>query len=126
MNNHRFFKCKVCGKIIGILLSTGVPTICCGQEMVEMIPNTTDGAKEKHIPVTKIERGQLIVTVGGDPHPMVPEHYIQWIYVQTKYGGQRKILNPGQAPEAVFTFVDDEPVAVYEYCNLHGLWMTQL
>ncbi len=97
--------------------------MCCGQKMTEIIPGTTDAAQEKHVPAYTVEDGKVTVTVGAVEHPMQPEHYIQWISLQTKQGLQRKHLQPGQKPEACFALCDgDEVVAVYEYCNLHSLW----
>ena len=122
----RFFKCLVCGKIIAIVNDRDVPTICCGKEMVELIPNTQDGAKEKHVPVYEIKGDKLFVTVGSTEHPMIPEHYIEWISVQTSSGNQRKALKPGDPPKACFALLDgDEIEAVYAYCNLHSLWKSK-
>lgn len=122
----KFYRCKHCGKIIGMINPTNVPTICCGEPMEELLPNTVDAAKEKHVPVVKVTGNTISVKVGSVDHPMLPEHFIQWIYLQTKHGGQRKALKPGDAPAAEFTVINDEPVAVYEYCNLHGLWKADL
>jgi superoxide reductase len=94
--------------------------------MEELVPNTVDAAKEKHVPVVTVEGNKVVVEVGSVAHPMLEEHFIQWIYLQTKNGGQRKCLVPGQEPKAVFALEDDEVVAVYEYCNLHGLWKTEV
>ena len=90
--------------------------------MTELKANTSDGATEKHVPIIKKDGNKVTVEVGSVPHPMLPEHYIQWIYIETKNGGQRKALEPGMEPKATFTLIDDEIVAAYEYCNLHGLW----
>ena len=94
--------------------------------MEAMVPNTTDAANEKHVPVVTVEGNVIKVKVGSAEHPMQPEHFIQWIYLETENGGQRKALKPGDAPKAVFVVEDDKPVAVYEYCNLHGLWKKDL
>ena len=116
---QKFFICKHCGNLVGMIFSSGVPMVCCGEKMTELVANTTDAATEKHVTVTAV--------VGSVEHPMLPEHYIQWIYLLTTTGGHRTALQPGEAPKAVFTLQDDEkPVAVYEYCNLHGLWKTEL
>lgn len=102
---------------------SGVPLICCGEEMHELIPGTTDGAIEKHVPVYTVEDSKVTVKVGSVEHPMLPQHYIQWIFLKTKSGGQLAKLQPQTKPEAVFTLAEgDEVEAVYEYCNLHGLW----
>ena len=119
----RFFKCSVCGKIIAIVNDRDVPTICCGKEMVEFIPNTEDGAKEKHVPVFEVKGNVVHVKVGSVEHPMLEARYIEWIAIKTNFGNQRKVLKPGQAPEAEFDLLPGEQVkAVYEYCNLHGLY----
>ena len=119
----KFYKCKHCGKVITILSNEGVPTICCGEEMFELIPGTTDAAVEKHVPVVSIEGNEVNVVVGSVVHPMTPEHYIQWIVLETKAGYQVKELTPTCEPKASFVLAEgDEIVAVYEYCNLHNLW----
>ena len=119
----RFFKCLVCGKIIAIVNDRDVPTICCGKEMVELIPNTQDGAKEKHVPVYEVEGNVVRVKVGEIEHPMLDNHYIEWIAIKTNFGNQRKVLKPGQKPEAEFALLPGEKVEmVVEHCNLHGLY----
>ena len=94
--------------------------------MEALVPNTTEAAGEKHLPVVTVEDGAVHVNVGEVSHPMLEEHYIEWIYLETEHGGQRRILKPGENPEATFCTGDDKPVAVYAYCNLHGLWMTEI
>lgn len=126
MSKIKFFRCDICGNIVGLIIDAGIPMVCCGEEMTELIPSTTDGAYEKHLPVVEIKDNEIKVSVGSVPHPMVKEHYIQWIYVETEKGGQRKSLLPDQKPEASFVLVDDKAIAVYEYCNLHGLWKTDI
>jgi superoxide reductase len=126
MCEHKFYKCKHCGNIVGMIHSSGAPLTCCGERMEELVPNTVDAAKEKHVPVVTVEGNKVVVEVGSVAHPMLEEHFIQWIYLQTKNGGQRKCLAPGQEPKATFALEDDEVVAVYEYCNLHGLWKTEV
>lgn len=123
---HRFYRCNHCGNIIGVIHNAGVPMICCGEKMEELVANTVDAAKEKHVPAVTKDGNLIHVEVGSIAHPMEEKHYIQWIYLQTKKGGQRKSLSPGEEPKASFALVDDEVVAVYEYCNLHGLWKTEL
>ena len=121
------FICKHCGNIITHLEKTAVPVMCCGEKMVELVPNTTDAAQEKHVPVATVEGNKVVVNVGSVDHPMLDEHWIQWVYLETDKGGHRKVLNPGEKPNVVFALTEDEkPLAVYEYCNLHGLWKTEL
>ncbi len=127
MTAQRFFICKHCGNIIAFVHASGVPVICCGEPMHELLPNTTDAAQEKHVPVIEVKGNVVTVTVGSVAHPMIEEHYIQWISLETKQGNQRKELKPGAEPKAVFTLVDgDEPMAAFAYCNLHGLWKKEL
>ncbi len=119
----KFFRCEHCGNIIEMVEDKGVPVVCCGQRMTELVAGTSDGAREKHVPVYEVKNNIVHVKVGEVAHPMIPEHYIEWIVLQTKNGVQRKELNPGDKPEACFALCDgDEVEAVYAYCNLHGLW----
>ena len=120
---QRFFACERCGKIVAVVKPSACPTMCCGQPMKEIVPNTTDAAQEKHVPVWSKEGNLVKVQVGSVAHPMIPAHYIEWVSLQTKAGNQRKALAPEQAPEVTFALTDgDEVEAVYAYCNLHGLW----
>ena len=119
----KFYRCEHCGNIIAMVKNKGVPVMCCGQKMTEIIPGTTEDATEKHIPVFEVKDNLLNVTVGEVEHPMLEEHFIEWIAVQTTSGNQRKNLKPGDAPKATFALCEgDEVVAVYAYCNLHSLW----
>lgn len=119
----RFFVCEHCGNIVEMVKDKGVPVMCCGQKMTELIPGTSDGAAEKHVPVVKVDGNRVSVIVGEVEHPMVDAHYIEWIAIETSKGVQRKKLKPEQAPKAEFMLTDSESVeAVYAYCNLHGLW----
>ena len=119
----RFFVCEHCGNIVEMVKDNGVPVMCCGQKMTELIPGTSDGAAEKHVPVVKVDGNRVSVIVGEVEHPMVDAHYIEWIAIETSKGVQRKKLKPEQAPKAEFMLTDGESVeAVYAYCNLHGLW----
>ena len=127
MAGRKFFICKHCGNIVGMIHDAGVPLVCCGEEMSELVANTTDGAQEKHVPVVTVTGSTVHVAVGSVEHPMLDAHYIQWIYLETEQGGQRKALKPGGKPAATFILTeDDKPVAAYEYCNLHGLWMAKI
>lgn len=120
---QKFFICEHCGNIIAMVKNTGVPVMCCGQKMTELVPGTTDAAVEKHVPSYVVEGNKVIVTVGEVEHPMAEEHYIEWVSIQTKQGNQRKALKPGEAPKICFSICEgDEVEAVYAYCNLHGLW----
>ena len=122
----KFYRCKHCGKIVALVKDVPVPTICCGEKMEELIPNTQDGAHEKHIPVVSVENGVATVKVGEVEHPMLEAHYIEWIMIQTNFGNQRKVLKPGDKPEAKFALLEGEKVLkVLEYCNLHGLYSTK-
>ena len=119
----KFYICEHCGNMVAMVKDSGVPVMCCGQKMTEIVPGTTDAAVEKHVPVWEVRDNKVIVTVGAVEHPMLPQHYIEWIAVQTKQGNQRKMLQPGEAPKACFALCEgDEVVAVYAYCNLHSLW----
>lgn len=119
----KFFRCSHCGKIIAIVKETGVPVVCCGEKMAEIIPGTTDAAAEKHLPVYEVADGTVTVTVGSVAHPMTEEHYIEWVSLKTNLGNQRKALKPGDEPAVCFKICDGEQVeAVYAYCNLHSLW----
>ncbi len=124
-HEQRFFICRHCGNLVGLVRNAGVPMICCGEPMEELVPNA-NGAAEKHLPVVKQEGNRVTVTVGGAHHPMMKEHSIEWIYLETDRGGQRKALYPDETPEAVFLLEDDEAIAAFAYCNLHGLWKTEL
>ena len=122
-----FYKCPHCGNIIAHLEDSGVRCVCCGEEMKPLIPNTSDGAGEKHVPVIFIDGRIVTVTVGSVEHPMLEAHHIAWIILETKQGKQRKMLKPGDKPVAKFALTeDDEAVAAYEYCNLHGLWSAKV
>lgn len=119
----KFYKCAHCGKIIAVVKETGVPVVCCGEKMQEIIPGSVDAAVEKHVPVCSVEGNVLTVKVGSTLHPMLAEHLIEWVAVKTNFGNQRKTLAAGDVPEVKFALLDGEKVEeVYAYCNLHGLW----
>ena len=121
----KFYKCEICGKIVAMVKETPVDTMCCGQAMRELVPGTTDGATEKHVPVYTLEGNTVKVKVGSVEHPMTDTHHIEWIAIETENGNQRKELKPGDKPEATFALVPRDKIkSVYEYCNLHGLWKT--
>ena len=119
----KFYHCEHCGNIIAYATDKGVPVVCCGEKMKELVPGTVDASKEKHVPEVTVEGNIVTVKVGSVAHPMVPEHYIGWIALETNTGNQRKELDHTGAPEAKFALMDgDEVKAVYAWCNLHGLW----
>jgi superoxide reductase len=118
-----FYKCSVCGKIVAIVKDGAPETVCCGQAMAQLVPNTSDGAGEKHVPVAEVNAQTVVVKVGAVEHPMTEAHHIAWIALETSQGNQRKVLDPLGKPETTFALLPGETVkAVYEYCNLHGLW----
>ena len=122
-----FYRCKNCGNMIAFTHKSGVPVICCGEQMKVVSENTVDAAVEKHVPVVERKGMTITVTVGSVAHPMVAEHYIEWIALQSKAGNQRKVLQPGSEPRAEFYIAeDDEVIKAYAYCNLHGLWSVSL
>lgn len=123
----KFYRCPLCGQIIGIVKITTAPLICCGKPMEELIPCSVDASYEKHVPEISIDGHKVRVTVGSVPHPMSKEHCIEWIALETKTGNQQKLLSPGTEPRACFRICHgDEVVAAYAYCNLHGLWKATL
>lgn len=123
---QKFFKCEHCGNIIAEVKIINNSIMCCGEKMKEIIPGTIEASREKHIPVYEIQGNKVIVNVGSVDHPMIPEHYIEWVSIQTKYGNQRKQLLPNQDPKVCFALCEgDEVEAVYAYCNLHGLWVNE-
>ena len=121
----KFFKCRHCGNVIQKVVDSRVPVVCCGEQMQELIPGKIEASVEKHLPVvTRLEGNVIKVEVGSMPHPMLPEHFIAFVYVETEKGGIRVDLK--DKPEAVIALGNARAVAVYEYCNLHGLWKTEL
>lgn len=121
-----FFLCRECGTLAEMIHDGGAPLFCCGKEMEALTPSTAEAGGEKHLPVAVVRDDTVEVNVGSVGHPMTPEHLIQWVYVQTERGGQRKQLKHTDAPRVTFRLADDRAQAVYAYCNLHGLWMTKL
>lgn len=119
----KYLTCNHCGNIVSVVKDAGVPLFCCGEKMEELLAGVTDAAVEKHVPEIKVEGKKVIVDVGSVTHPMLDEHYIEWVSLETKEGIQRKVLSSGMEPKVEFLLSEsDEPVAVYAYCNLHGLW----
>ena len=127
MKELKFYVCSHCGNLVEMVHSSGVPMICCGEAMKELVPNTVDAAGEKHKPVVTVEGSTVAVVVGSVAHPMTDAHLIQWVVVETEQGVQRKELAANAEPKAVFTVAEgDKVVAAYAYCNLHGLWKTEV
>ena len=123
----KLFKCAHCGNIIEMVEDKGVKVICCGEPMQLLDPNTTDAAQEKHVPVVTTDGNKVTVNVGSAEHPMMEEHHIAFIILETDKGVQKKYLDKTGKPEAVFALADGEkPVAAYEYCNLHGFWKAEI
>lgn len=127
MGEKKFYICKHCGNMIGMIKSSGVNVVCCGDPMTELKPNTVEASQEKHLPVVTVEGNIVKVKVGSVEHPMTEEHHIAWIYLETEQGGQRKkrllVLN---RKLSLHWLAADKVVGVYEYCNLHGLWLTKV
>lgn len=124
---QKFFLCKHCGNLVGLIHSSGAPLTCCGDHMTELVANTSDGATEKHVPQAAVDKNSVKVNVGSVDHPMLPEHYIEWIYLKTNQGGHRKCLEPGMAPNITFALSEgEEALTVFAYCNLHGLWSAEI
>ena len=126
MKNAKFYICPHCGNIVEMVHDAGVPLICCGQKMDRLVPGAVEASGEKHIPVVKVSDGLVEVNVGSVDHPMVDVHWIEWVQLNTDKGSYRKRLNPGEAPNVKFLLSDEKPLAVYAYCNLHGLWKSEL
>ena len=122
----KFSICNHCKNIITKMNDSGVPVVCCGEKMTELIPGTSDGAHEKHVPAFEVNGNKVSVKVGSVEHPMMEKHYIQWILIETNFGTHCRSLTPEDKPEAEFFLADGEKlIAVYEYCNLHGLWKAE-
>ena len=120
---QKFFVCRHCGNMVAAVKSSGAPIVCCGEPMAALVPGTVDASLEKRIPVWTLEGNRVLVTVGAVKHPMQPEHFIEWVSLQTSSGNQRKALQPGQEPEVCFALCEGDQVeAVYAFCNKHGLW----
>lgn len=149
-----FYRCEVCGNMVALIKSGGGTLACCGQDMTKLVANTVDASQEKHVPDVKIDGKKIMVQVGSVEHPMVSEHYIEWIALVSGDKVEIKYLQPGMKPVAKFKYKFDEEkvlytdddnevpncegkpcnfeyternnISIYEYCNLHGLWKTEL
>ncbi len=120
----KFYKCAKCGNVIEMLNEKTTNLSCCGEPMQELVPNTTEASTEKHLPSCQIEDEVVLVTVGSTPHPMDKDHYIMYVIGEYEDSIITYKYNPGEEIDIMF---DYEPgMKVYAYCNLHGLWMTEL
>ena len=126
MSKQKVFICQHCGNMVGVIEDKGVPLVCCGSEMSELVPNTVEASTEKHLPAVTVSGDVVSVQVGSVLHPMEEAHLITFVYVETERGGQRKRLSAGEEPVLKFVIADDKPIAVFAYCNLHGLWKTEI
>lgn len=124
--SNKFYICEKCGNIVGMIHSSGVNPVCCGAKMTALEAGVVEASREKHIPEVIVSDDKVEVVVGSVIHPMSEEHSIQWIYLETDKGAHRKHLSPSDEPRAVFVLADEKPVAVYAYCNLHGLWKKEI
>ena len=126
MKNTKFYICPVCRNVAEMVYDTDIALYCCGEKMEELIPNTTEASGDKHIPVAEVKGNVVEVNVGVENHPMAEVHWIKWVQLVTDKGSYRKQLNPGEKPHVAFWLGEEKPVAVYAFCNLHGLWKTDL
>jgi superoxide reductase len=122
----KFYVCSHCRNIAEMVYDTDIALYCCGDKMQELVPNTVEASGEKHIPAVKVGDGVVEVNVGSVDHPMEEIHWIEWVQLVTDKGMHRRFLKPGEAPNVSFRLEDEKPLAVYAYCNLHGLWKTEL
>ena len=122
----KFYVCSHCRNIAEMVYDTDIALYCCGDKMQELVPNTVEASGEKHIPAVKMGDGVVEVNVGSVDHPMEEIHWIEWVQLETDKGMHRRFLKPGEAPNVSFRLEDEKPLAVYAYCNLHGLWKTEL
>ena len=126
MMNSKFYICPDCGTLVEMIHDSGIAPSCCGMKMDELRPNSFEASGEKHIPAVSVDGDLVTVNVGSVDHPMQSAHYIQWVQLVTENGVQRQMLRPDQPPKVVFSLNGEKPLAVYAYCNLHGLWKTEL
>ena len=125
--NNKFYFCRTCGTIVGLVSGSPEHLACCGKPMEPLRANSVDASQEKHVPVVNVVESIVTVKVGSEEHPMTAAHHIAWIYLLTQKGGQRRALTIDDKPEAAFALTDgDKPIAVFAHCNLHGLWVTEL
>ncbi len=126
MKNVKFYVCPHCGNVVEVVKDSGVNPFCCGHKMKELVPNTVEASGEKHKPDVTVKENAVEVNVGSVNHPMEEVHWIEWVQLVTDKGSRRVYLQPGEAPHVTFALDNEKPEAVYAYCNLHGLWMTEL
>ena len=126
MKNVKFYICPHCGNIVEMVRDAGPKPFCCGQRMQELVPGSVDASHEKHVPDVKVHDSVVEVNVGSVNHPMEEVHWIEWVQLVSDKGSYRKWLNPGEAPNVKFLLNGEKPLAVYAYCNLHGLWKKEL
>lgn len=121
-----YYHCNICGNMFDAIHDGRNIPVCCGHPMTPLVPASTDGAKEKHVPVCSVENNVITIKVGENPHPMDDSHYIEWIALCTNHGYYRKLLCPGDPPLATFHLASGEHAEkIYAYCNLHGLWLAK-
>ncbi len=126
MLENKFCICEHCGNLIAMIRDSGVPMMCCGKRMTKLEAGAIEASAEKHVPVVDVNESTVTVMVGAAEHPMTDEHSILWVCLQTDKGGQRKCLEVGKRPAVSFALSDEKPLAVYAYCNLHGLWVAEI
>lgn len=126
MKDLKFYVCAHCGNLVEKIYESGVPMICCGEAMKQIKPNTVDASMEKHIPIYNVNSNEITVTIGSVIHPMSEEHHINWVYLLTDKGVYRHNFEIGASPVTTFIINNEKPLAIYAYCNLHGLWLTEI
>lgn len=127
MLKTKFFLCHKCGNLVQSVRDSGVPIVCCGEDMEKLVAKTADSTTEKHVPLIEVDGNNVKVTVGSTLHPMIEAHYIMWVYLETEKGGQYHFFKPGDEPVAHFSLANgDKVLGAFEYCNVHGLWANEL
>ena len=123
--SKRFLHCKISGNLVGQLHNSGAEIYCCNQPM-EVLEANKGGDLKKHQINCEVQKDQVKVTIASGEHPMTNEHHIAWMYLETDQGGQRKNLAAADTPSACFAIGTEKPLAVYAYCNQHGLWCSEV
>ncbi len=124
--SNRFYICRICKNTVGLIHAGEKPLSCCGEWMTHMPIRNEKEAEEKHKPKVTVSGNKVKVDVGTVMHPTTDSHGISWIYLETDRGGQRKRLQPGSTPTAEFALLNEKPTAAYSFCNMHGLWKTDI